>query len=103
MTAGASAARGRRWFMRSATGAALAMVAAGAQAVLGSATALAQNDGCCSLLSTQTTWCHWLCTEQNQAVRCWTCNSGSCKCCECSVGTSCFSGITFCSYKIGCC
>ena len=99
---GAGAARGRRWFMRSATGAALAVVAMGAQAVLGPAVASAQGS-CCALLATMTTWCHWLCAEQNHRVQCWSCNNNQCKCCECSVGGSCFQGITFCSYQIGCC
>lgn len=101
----AGAPGGRRWFMRSATGAALAMVTVGTQALLGpaSASAQARAPSCCALIKTITAWCPLICTQQNQSFHCWTCNNNRCKCCECSAGTSCYRGATLCSYQVGCC
>ena len=97
------APRSRRWFLRTVTGAALAVVATGTQALLGASPALAQSSSCCLLQSENNPWCPLLCAEQNQNIRCWACNNGRCMCCECSTGDDCFSNITMCSYQVGCC
>ena len=98
---------GRRWFLRSVTGAAAAVLAMGAQALLGPSVASAGSAttmvGCCILFGHRTAWCPLLCAELGHNIRCWSCNSNQCKCCECATGDSCFSGLTACSYHTGCC
>lgn len=102
MTAG-MAPRGRRWFLRSVTKAALAVVTTGTLALFGAPTASAQSSSCCRLDYDSNPWCPFICAEQNQNIRCWTCNDGRCTCCECTMGETCFSLLTMCSYQIGCC
>ena len=98
---------GRRWFLRTATGAAATVLAMGAQALFGASTASAGGgtvrDGCCLLFGHRTAWCPMLCKELGHNIRCWSCNQNRCKCCECTTSDTCFSGFTACSYKIGCC
>ncbi len=88
--------------MRSATGAAMAAMAMGAQAVFGASRASAQ-DSCCFLVREVTPWCPLLCVEVGHTFRCWSCYGKPCKCCECTLASSCFSLITLCSYSVGCC
>ena len=98
---------GRRWFLRSATGAAAAVMAMGAQALFGTSTASATShlteSGCCFLFGHVTAWCPMLCMELGHEIWCWACNQNRCKCCECTVHGTCFSGLTACSYNAGCC
>ena len=93
----------RRWFLRSTTGAALAALAMGAQALFGAGAASAQLISCCRLAAPPSRWCPMLCAEVGHNIRCWTCNNNGCKCCECSSADDCFSSISACSYDIGCC
>ena len=92
----------RRWFLRSTTGAALAALAMGAQALFG-ATPASARASCCSLAAPSTAWCPMLCAETAHRIRCWRCNNNGCRCCECTSTTNCFDGIVVCSYEIGCC
>ena len=92
----------RRWFLRSTTGAALAALAMGAQALFG-ATPASARASCCSLAAPSTAWCPMLCAETAHRIRCWRCNNNGCRCCECTSTTNCFGGIVVCSYEIGCC
>ena len=95
---------GRRWFVRSAAGATLAVLAKGTQALLGAAPASAQAPiPCCWLIGTTSPWCPMYCSEAGHSLRCWTCNNGQCKCCECTTGADCWSDFSVCSYKVGCC
>ncbi len=99
---------GRRWFLRSASGAATAVLAMGAQALFGPSTASADSRivtevGCCQLFGHVTAWCPMLCTELGHTIRCWSCNQNQCRCCECSTEDTCWSGLTACSYNVGCC
>ena len=97
---------GRRWFLRSVTGAALGVVAAGAQALFGTSAASAgeaDSRQCCLLVGTETVWCALLCSEIDYNLRCWSCNNNQCKCCECTVGDSCFVTRAVCAHKLGCC
>ena len=98
---------GRRWFLRSATGAAATVLTMGAQALFGASVASAGSEitdvSCCYLLGRETAWCPLLCAELGHNVHCWACNSSRCKCCECTTSTRCFSGITACAYAVGCC
>ena len=95
---------GRRWFLRTATGAAATVLLMGAQALFGASAASGiTQDGCCLLARRQTAWCPMLCKELGHSIRCWSCNRNQCKCCECTTSDTCFAGFTACSYKIGCC
>ncbi len=98
---------GRRWFLRTATGAAATVLAMGAQALFGASHASADSGSarvfCCLLGARLTAWCPMLCAELGHNIRCWACNQNQCKCCECTTNDNCFNGITACSYKIGCC
>ena len=94
---------GRRWFLRSATGAALAVVATGAQALFGASAASAQESTCCRLAAKPDPWCPFWCAQQNHNLRCWTCNDGRCMCCECTPGDSCWTHVSVCSRQTGCC
>ena len=95
---------GRRWFLRTATGAAATVLLMGAQALFGASAASGiTQDGCCLLARRQTAWCPMLCKELGHSIRCWSCNRNQCKCCECTTSDTCFGGFTACSYKIGCC
>ena len=98
---------GRRWFLRSATGAAATVLAMGAQAVFGASVASATGHltkvGCCYLFGRETAWCPVLCAELGHNLNCWACNGNRCKCCECTTRDTCWSGITACSYTVGCC
>ena len=93
----------RRWFLRSTTGAALAVLVMGAQALFGARAVSAQQSSCCFLFAPSSPWCPMLCAEVGRNVHCWTCNNNRCKCCECSGSDSCFAEISVCSYEIGCC
>ena len=93
----------RRWFLRSTTGAALAALAMGAQALFGATRVSAQSRSCCLLFAPVSAWCPMLCAEVGHRVRCWTCNFDNCKCCECASGGDCFTGISICAYQTGCC
>ena len=94
----------RRWFLRTATGAAATVLLMGAQAMFAAPAASARDDGCCLLIGRSTAWCPMLCRELGHHIRCWSCNSNKCKCCECVKSHhSCFAGITACSYTQGCC
>ena len=98
---------GRRWFVRSATGGALSLVALGAQALFGASPAAAQgihSSGCCLLVRAPSPWCPVTCADKGLALRCWGCNHDRCRCCECTDSSSCF--LVFyasCSYTAGCC
>lgn len=92
----------RRWFLRSAAAGALAIVASSAHMLFGASPAAAATS-CCLLLRESTPWCPLACAEIGHSFRCWTCFGQSCKCCECTVGDSCWSGVTLCSYETGCC
>ena len=95
---------GRRWFLRTATGAAATVLLMGAQTLFGASAASGiTQDGCCLLARRQTAWCPMLCKELGHSIRCWSCNRNQCKCCECTTSDTCFAGFTACSYKIGCC
>ena len=104
---------GRRWFLRSATGAAATVLAMGAQTLFGASGASAGSAvtdvGCCWLFGRPTPWCPLLCAEAGHHIRCWTCNSNRCKCCECikgpiQPGTDCFGYyLRLCAYATGCC
>ena len=95
---------GRRWFLRTATGAAATVLLMGAQTLFGASAASGiTQDGCCLLARRQTAWCPMLCKELGHTIRCWSCNRNQCKCCECTTSDTCFAGFTACSYKIGCC
>ena len=101
----------RRQILRAVSGAALATLGSGARILLDASPAGAQEDldiGCCALSFNPSQWCPFLCREAGMSLRCWTCNSGSCQCCECTnfeLDTdACFVGQPYaCSYKAGCC
>ena len=102
----------RRELLRTATGAALAVLASGTRVLLNASPARAQEDldtGCCVVTHLPSQWCPFMCSESGLVLRCWTCNNGSCKCCECTSSgaeqeDTCFVGHPFaCSYMSGCC
>lgn len=93
----------RRWFLRSAAGAALSVVTMGAHALFRASAASAVTSGCCLLAARVTAWCPLLCTELGHSFRCWSCNNNQCRCCECTTGPNCFGRFTACSFKYGCC
>ena len=101
----------RRQLLRAASGAALAMLGSGARLLIAASPAGAQENldrGCCVTIFHPSQWCPFMCQEAGLSLRCWTCNFGSCKCCECTeydaTLTDCFAGQPFvCSYITGCC
>ena len=94
---------GRRWFLRSATGGALSVVALGAQALFGASPAAADED-CCLLVGPLTAWCPVTCAGRGRTLRCWGCNNDRCRCCECTGGGACILAFfASCSYRSGCC
>ena len=95
--------RDRRWFLRSTTTAALALLATGAQALLGAAPASAIHRSWCVLIHGHSSWCPLACNQRGLILRCWMCWNRECKCCECTAGDTCFELIVACSWQIGCC
>ena len=99
---------GRRPFLRSLTGGALALAAAGAK-VLADARPAAAQGTCCGIVGSYSSWCPYTCSRRGAHLVCWSCNNGRCRCCECfQYRTSCFyaalgSGRIYCGIRIGCC
>lgn len=92
----------RRWFLRSAAAGALAIVTSGAHLLFGAPPAAAATS-CCTLVRENTPWCPLACAEIGHNFRCWTCVGQQCKCCECTIAKTCWTGISLCSYETGCC
>ena len=95
---------GRRWFVRSATGGALSLVALGARALFGASPAAAQGvSGCCFLVGQLSAWCPVTCADRGLTLRCWACNNDRCRCCECTRSSNCWVYDAACGYTAGCC
>lgn len=94
--------RTRRGFIASVSKAAFALLIAGGRLVLGPARAEAVIEGCCNLVYSSSYYCMYYCGAGPHPpyVRSWTCNSGgySCRCYECTDGSSCWYGPFYCSY-----
>ena len=104
---------GRRWFLRSAAGAAATVLAMGAQALFGASGASAGSAvtavGCCWLFGRPTPWCPLLCAEggpphplldvQLQPLQVLRVHQGAHP-----AGTDCFGNyVRLCAYATGCC